>query len=105
MDEDLERITCEGKQTGVTPDNPDLPMNLASNPDKSYGALAKAREMDVDAVLEQMELAGGNEEVCHLNDGAEVVKIGGVEDDDRVEVRRRCLAWISAESKDCMPTT
>ncbi len=58
LDEDLELITYEGKPTGVTPDNPALPMNLGGTPDRSYSAFAKAKNMGVDAVLEQIELAG-----------------------------------------------
>ena len=58
LDEDLELITYEGKQTGVTPDNPELPMNLGGAEDKSFRALAKAREMGVETVLEQIEQAG-----------------------------------------------
>ena len=58
LDEDLELITYEGKPTGVTPDNPELPMNLGGAPDLSYQALAQARQMGVEAVLEQIEQSG-----------------------------------------------
>ena len=58
LDEDLELITYQGKPTGVTPDDADLPMNLAGDPDKSYAAFVKAQQMGVDAVLQQIELAG-----------------------------------------------
>ncbi len=58
LDEELELITYQGKPTGVTPDDPDLPMNLAGDPDKSYAAFVKAQQMGVDAVLDQIELAG-----------------------------------------------
>ncbi len=41
LDEDLELITYEGKPTGVTPDDPELPMNLAGPVDRSYASLSQ----------------------------------------------------------------
>lgn len=58
LDEDLELITYEGKPTGVTPDNPNLPMNLGGPTDHSYEALQQARQMGVEPVLEQIEQSG-----------------------------------------------
>ena len=58
LDEDLELITYEGKETGVTPDDPELPMNLGGPVDKTYAALAKAKEMGAEAVIEQVKAAG-----------------------------------------------
>ena len=45
LDEDLELITYEGKPTGVTPDNPELPMNLAGEVDRSYSSLQRAQQL------------------------------------------------------------
>ncbi len=45
LDEDLELITYEGKAYGVTPDDPELPMNLAGEQDLSYSALQRARNL------------------------------------------------------------
>ncbi|MEM7457475.1 MAG: SLBB domain-containing protein, partial [Planctomycetota bacterium] len=58
LDEDLELITYHGKETGVSPDDPELPMNLAGPEDLEYTALARAKEMGVDAVIEQLEASG-----------------------------------------------
>lgn len=58
LDEDLELITYEGKKYGVTPNNVQLPMNLAGEQDFEYSALAKAREMGADAIIEQIEASG-----------------------------------------------
>lgn len=58
LDEAMELVTYEGRPYSVTPDNPDLPMNLGGAVDKSYSALAKAREMGAEAVFEQLEQSG-----------------------------------------------
>lgn len=58
LDEDLELITYEGKKTGVTPDDPELAMNLAGAVDKSYAALAKAKTMGAEAVIEEVKASG-----------------------------------------------
>ena len=58
LDEDLELITYHGKDAGVTPDNPELAMNLGGAEDVSYAALARAKEMGAAAVIDQVEAAG-----------------------------------------------
>ncbi len=58
LDEDLELVTYEGKQTGVTPDNPDLPMNLGGDQDRSYAAFARAKELGANTVIEQIKASG-----------------------------------------------
>jgi NADH:ubiquinone oxidoreductase subunit F (NADH-binding) len=58
LDEDLELITYHGKTVGVTPADPDLPMNLAGSEDASYSALARAKELGAAAVIDQVEAAG-----------------------------------------------
>lgn len=58
LDEDLELITYQGKTAGVTPDDPELPMNLAGSEDKSYSALDRAKELGAAAVIDQIEAAG-----------------------------------------------
>ncbi len=58
LDEDLELITYNGKETGVTPDDPGLPMNLAGSEDLEYTAFARAKEMGVDEVIDQIEASG-----------------------------------------------
>ena len=58
LDEDLELLTYEGKETGVTPDDPELPMNLGGAVDKSYAAFERARELGADKVIEQVEESG-----------------------------------------------
>ena len=58
LDEDLELLTYEGKETGVTPDNPELPMNLGGEVDKSYTAFNRAKELGADKVIEEVEVSG-----------------------------------------------
>ena len=58
LDEDLELLTYEGKAYGVTPDNSELPMNLAGPQDFEYSALAKVRTMTPEAVIEQIKQSG-----------------------------------------------
>jgi NADH:ubiquinone oxidoreductase subunit F (NADH-binding) len=58
LDEDLELITYHGKTTGVTPDDPELPMNLGGPADESYAAFKQAQSMGVDQVIEQIKESG-----------------------------------------------
>ena len=58
LDEDLELVTYHGKSVGVTPDNPELPMNLAGPVDKSFSAFAQAQQIGAEAVIEQLKAAG-----------------------------------------------
>lgn len=58
LDEDLELITYEGKACGVTPDNPELPMNLAGSQDLAYSAFVRAKELGAGEVIDQLETSG-----------------------------------------------
>lgn len=57
LDHDLELIPY-GERGGVTPDDPTLPMNLAGAEDRSFAALARARELGPEAVLDQIDASG-----------------------------------------------
>ena len=52
------RLEAAAPRGGVTPDNPDLPMNLGGRDDPSYPALAHAKNMGAEVVIEQIELSG-----------------------------------------------
>ena len=58
LDEEMELVTYAKHQTSITPDDPELPMNLAGKVDLSYSALAKAKEMGAEAVIEQLKTSG-----------------------------------------------
>ena len=58
LDEDLELLTYEGKKTGVTPDNPELPMNLGGVEDLSYKAFTQALQMGPEKVIAEVENSG-----------------------------------------------
>lgn len=58
LDEDLELVTYHGKETGVTPDDSDLPMNLAGPVDESYTSFARAKELGADEVIEILKESG-----------------------------------------------
>ena len=58
LDEELELVTYEGRPRGVTPDDPELPMNLAGAVDLGYGALDRARELGPRAVIDALERSG-----------------------------------------------
>jgi NADH:ubiquinone oxidoreductase subunit F (NADH-binding) len=47
-----------GERGGVTPDDPDLPMNLGGPEDPSWAAFAKAQELGVDGILAALEESG-----------------------------------------------
>ncbi len=57
LDEDLELI-AERESGAVLPDDPELPINLAGADDASYGALARARALGADALLEELKASG-----------------------------------------------
>ena len=57
LDEAMELVTYEGRPYFVTADNPDLPMNLGGADDPSYAALAKAREMGPEWVIQEIKSA------------------------------------------------
>lgn len=58
LDEQMELVTYARHKTAVTPDNPELAMNLAGAVEVSYAALAKARTMGPEAVIEQIKESG-----------------------------------------------
>jgi len=58
LDESLELVSHEGRPRGVTPNDPELPMNLAGSDDRSYAALRLAREMGADAVIDRVQQSG-----------------------------------------------
>lgn len=55
LDEDFEQVCYGTQDRGLTPDNPDLPMNLGGAMDMSYEGLAKARDIGADAVIDEIE--------------------------------------------------
>ncbi len=57
LDPQLQVIAPRGRGP-VTPDDPELAVNLGGVDDASYAALAKARAMGAEAVLEQIEASG-----------------------------------------------
>ena len=57
LDEDMELVTY-GKHTHITPDNPDLPMNLGGDDDQSYAMLTRTRELGPEKVIEEIKAAG-----------------------------------------------
>lgn len=58
LDEDLELVTYHGKPVGVTPDNPELPMNLGGGVDSSYATLDAVRKTTPESVIEAIKTAG-----------------------------------------------
>jgi len=58
LDENLAVESRERRPRGVTPDNPELPMNLAGGEDRAYSALARAREIGPEAVLREIDASG-----------------------------------------------
>lgn len=58
LDEEMELVTYAKCKTSVSPDNPELAINLAGPVDLSYSALAKARQMDPEAIIERIKQAG-----------------------------------------------
>jgi len=52
------RLVRAASRGGVTPDDPELPINLGGADDGSYAALARAQEMGPAAVLDQLEASG-----------------------------------------------
>lgn len=58
LDEDLELVTYQGRETGITAHDPNLPMNLAGPQDFSYAALVKAKELGSEKTIDQVEQSG-----------------------------------------------
>jgi NADH:ubiquinone oxidoreductase subunit F (NADH-binding) len=52
------RLDRVGPRGAVTPDDPELPMNLAGKDDPTYRGLARARQMGADAVVAELEKSG-----------------------------------------------
>ena len=57
IDKDFELVSW-GPQGDVTPDDPELPMNLGGADDPTWAAMRKAREIGAEAVLEQVKASG-----------------------------------------------
>ncbi|MBX2801573.1 MAG: NAD(P)H-dependent oxidoreductase subunit E [Myxococcales bacterium] len=57
LDPELELVSW-GQRGAVTPDDPELPMNLGGADDASYAALSRAREMGAEAVLDALKESG-----------------------------------------------
>jgi NADH:ubiquinone oxidoreductase subunit F (NADH-binding) len=55
LDENLDQVCYGGQNRGLTPDNPDLAMNLGGRLDDSYSGLAKAREMGAIRIIDEIE--------------------------------------------------
>ncbi len=58
LDEQMELVTYGGRTTSLTPDNPQLPINLGGPPHDAWSALEKAREMGPQAVIQELKDAG-----------------------------------------------
>ncbi|MEL7496522.1 MAG: NADH-ubiquinone oxidoreductase-F iron-sulfur binding region domain-containing protein [Planctomycetota bacterium] len=58
LDEEMKLDTRAPHKTSVTPDDSDLPINLGGQRDLSYAMLAKAKQMDPAAVIEQIKVSG-----------------------------------------------
>lgn len=52
------RLEAAAPRGGITPDNPDLPMNLGGADDVNYTALQRAKEMGAEAVIAELEVSG-----------------------------------------------
>jgi NADH:ubiquinone oxidoreductase subunit F (NADH-binding) len=58
LDEEMELVTYGEATTGITPDNPELPMNLGGEDDRSYAMLAKAASMAPADLIAAIKAAG-----------------------------------------------
>ena len=58
LDEEMELVTYAEVKTSITPADDELALNLAGPVDLSYSALAKARELGSDAVIDQLKVSG-----------------------------------------------
>jgi NADH:ubiquinone oxidoreductase subunit F (NADH-binding)/NADH:ubiquinone oxidoreductase subunit E len=58
LDKEMEQVTFAKIETGVTPDNPELAINLGGPVDKTYSALAKVRSLPPEQVIEQLKVSG-----------------------------------------------
>ena len=58
LDEEMELVTYGDRRTCVTADNPGLPMNLAGPVDREMQALAAARRMDRQTIIDEIKASG-----------------------------------------------
>ena len=58
LTEEMELATYGTRPRSITPDNPELPLNLAGEPDRSFTQLAKARSMGAESVIAELKAAG-----------------------------------------------
>jgi len=58
LDESLDLVAYAGQPGGLTPDDPELPMNLAGEVDRSYAALVRARDLGAEAVIDEIKASG-----------------------------------------------
>ena len=58
LNEQTELETFATHSTAVTPDNPDLPLNLGGKLDDSYRSLATAKTMSAEQIIQQLEASG-----------------------------------------------
>jgi len=58
LDEEMELVTYAKVKTNLTPDDPELALNLSGGVDLSYSALAKAKTMTPEAIIEELKAAG-----------------------------------------------
>jgi len=58
LDAERRLVSHAAGTRAVTPPDPELPINLAGEDDTSYAALARARELGPQAVLDQLEASG-----------------------------------------------
>ena len=58
LDENYHAISYRDTVRAVSPEDPDLPMNLAGSQDDRFQALKKVRELGPDPILEQLETSG-----------------------------------------------
>ena len=58
LDEEMELVTYAKCKTAVTPNDPELAMNLAGPVDSTYSALTKAQQIGPEEVIEQLKESG-----------------------------------------------
>jgi len=56
--DDALKLVAWGERGNVTPDNPDLPMNLGGSDDLTYSALARARQIGAEMVIAEVKASG-----------------------------------------------
>ena len=58
LQEEMKLVTFAPHDTSVSDSDPELPINLGGEVDTSYSMLAKAKNMDAEAVIEQIKSSG-----------------------------------------------